>query len=108
MDKVWRTFLGRNPGVRKGIRSGGHGESSDPRIGEGRGGRRGVKKGEEGVKTEELSPLLTPKTLRPRPGLMTGIRAGGVFSPLINRMAALAIKKEVAMSRMRDQCLSNI
>lgn len=49
--------LGREPGVRKGD------------------GRR--KKGEE----EELGPLLTPKTQRPRPGLitpglMTGIRAG--------------------------------
>ena len=61
-----------------------------------------------GVKIEELSRLLTPKTLRPRPGLMTGSRAGGVFSPLINRMAALATKKVVAMSRMRDQCLSII
>ena len=30
---------------------------------------------------------------------MTGIRAGRVPSPLIYRMAALAIKKEVAMSR---------
>ena len=31
MGKVWRTCLGRNPGVRKGIRTGGHEESSGPR-----------------------------------------------------------------------------
>ena len=59
----------------------------------------GAEEGWEGVKTEELSPLLTPKTLRPRPGLMTGNRAGCVFSSLINRIAALAINKVVAMSR---------
>ena len=42
-----------------------------------------MKRGEGGVKIEELSPLLTPKTLRPRPGLMAGIRARRVFSPSI-------------------------
>ena len=51
------------------------------------------------MKIEELSPLLTPKTQRSRPGLMTGNRTGCVFSPLINRMAVLAINKVVAMSR---------
>ena len=56
MGKVWRTWLRRKPGARKGIRTGGHEESSGPRIEERR-----------GVKIEELSPLLTPKTHRPRP-----------------------------------------
>ena len=31
VGKVWRTCLGRKPGVRKGIRTGGHEESSGPR-----------------------------------------------------------------------------
>ena len=46
-------------------------------------GLRVMERGEEGVKIEELSLLLTPKIQRPRPGLMTGIRAGRVFSPSI-------------------------
>ena len=32
MGKVWRRCLGRRPGVGKGIRSGGHEESSGPEL----------------------------------------------------------------------------
>ena len=92
MGKVWRTCLGRKLGVRKGGRSEGHEESSGPRIEERRWGRRGVK-------IEELSPLLTPKIQRPRPGLMTWNRVRRVFNPPIDENGALAIKKVVAMSR---------
>ena len=47
-------------------------------------GLRVMKRGEEGVKIEELSPLLTPKIQRPRPGLMTGNCARRVFSPSVD------------------------
>ena len=56
-------------------------------------------KKEEGVKIEDLSPLLTPKIQRPRPGLMTWSRVRRVFNPPIDENGALAIKKVVAMSR---------
>ena len=46
MDKVWRTCLGRRPGVGKGIRSWGHEESSGPELKK----EEGQKRGEEGAK----------------------------------------------------------